>query len=295
MAASTAASGNRTRVLVGYDGSPSSNHAAEAAALLIPEADAIVVHLWHPPFTSGGRRQRLAARAKTLEELIELIEQEGRAEGERVAGYGLALVRAAGWAAEPLVARSFGGEGYQVARLAEQRSADLIVLGSRGLRGVEAALGSTSDVVVHVSSTPVLVVPPLTTPTRDALGSGPVLVGFDGSSGATHAARVCAVLFPHREMTRVIVDRPGGSAESPPAGDGVDGVRLPSRGRPGSARAIAATLDEYAAERGAALLVVGSRGRSASRELLLGSVAKAVLHHAHCPVLVVPAPHRGLG
>jgi nucleotide-binding universal stress UspA family protein len=180
-----------------------------------------------------------------------------------------------------------------MARLAEQRSADLIVLGSRGLSGVKAALGSTSDMVVHVTSTPVLVVPPLTTPARDALDSGPVLVAFDGSPNAKHAAEICATLFPDREMPRVNVERPGESAESVTAGEGVEDVRLLSRGRPGSARAIAATLGEYAVERGAALLAVGSRGRSASRELLLGSVAKAVLHHAPCPVLVVPAPHRG--
>jgi len=36
------------------------------------------------------------------------------------------------------------------------------------------------------------------------------------------------------------------------------------------------------------MLVVGSRGRSAIREILLGSVAMATLHHAYRPVMVVP-------
>jgi nucleotide-binding universal stress UspA family protein len=36
------------------------------------------------------------------------------------------------------------------------------------------------------------------------------------------------------------------------------------------------------------VIVVGSRGRSARREILLGSVAMATLHRAHRPVLVVP-------
>lgn len=43
-------------------------------------------------------------------------------------------------------------------------------------------------------------------------------------------------------------------------------------------------------ERAAAAIVVGSRGRGAMRELLLGSVAKAALHNVRRPVLVAPKP-----
>jgi len=35
------------------------------------------------------------------------------------------------------------------------------------------------------------------------------------------------------------------------------------------------------------LIVMGSRGRSAFKELLLGSVTQKVIHHAKCPVMVV--------
>lgn len=280
--------GRRLSVLIGYDGSPSAVHAMETAALLVPEADATVVYFRHPPFASGELRQRLTFQAHSADERIVLFEREGRAEAERLVGHGVTLVRAAGWDAQPLVERCFSGDGYQLARLAEQHDVDAVVVGSRGLSGLQAVLGSTSDLVVHVSPVPVLVVPfPLTTSERDAVGSGPVLVAFDGSPGAERAAATSAALFPDRELLRVTVEDPHEPGAT--STEHLDTHRIPLRRRSGRARSIADALNKYAAERAAAVLVVGSRGQSGGRELLLGSVAKAVLHHAHRPVLVVPA------
>ncbi|KOV54677.1 hypothetical protein ADL00_29410 [Streptomyces sp. AS58] len=47
------------------------------------------------------------------------------------------------------------------------------------------------------------------------------------------------------------------------------------------------------ASRTAALLVAGTRDRSGLKRLILGSVSGEVLHHAHCPVAVIPQATEG--
>ena len=46
-------------------------------------------------------------------------------------------------------------------------------------------------------------------------------------------------------------------------------------------------IASLAEEMGAGLIVTGSRGQGSIKRALMGSVSSSVVHHAHCPVMVV--------
>jgi nucleotide-binding universal stress UspA family protein len=69
--------------------------------------------------------------------------------------------------------------------------------------------------------------------------------------------------------------------------DGVDAVGLLVQG------AIGEKIVEQAVELRADLVVVGTRGRNALTDLLLGSVSDWVIRHAPCAVVVVPPARAG--
>jgi len=288
---------NSLRLLVGYDGSLAANAAIAAGASLIPRAHAHVTYLWAPPFGSESLRQQLRLRTANVNEFIAALEREGEAEADQLTATGTTLARAAGWTAEPIVRRSYSGEGLAFAQLAAELKPDLILLGSRGLSGTKAMLGSVSDTVVHYAPTPVLVIAhPLLTAARATLAGGPIVIGWDGSTGARAALDTTARLFPQRELLAATVGDSatvdGATVDSATVdGAGVDVVRLDSD-RGSSSQAVADTLIAFARTRGAAVVVVGSRGRSVAKEIVLGGVARTTLHHTHGAVMVVPQPAR---
>ncbi|MCD6037217.1 MAG: putative universal stress protein [Nitrososphaeraceae archaeon] len=52
-------------------------------------------------------------------------------------------------------------------------------------------------------------------------------------------------------------------------------------------RSVVGAIVEYAEHENIDLIVIGTRGRSGFKKMLLGSVASGVVTYAHCPVMVI--------
>jgi nucleotide-binding universal stress UspA family protein len=150
---------------------------------------------------------------------------------------------------------------------------------------------------------------------------GPLLICYDGSEHAKQAIEHAAGLLAAKDALVVTVWEPtaflGGFAWSGEAGtvdlveldravaeDGArvadEGVRIArDAGLAADAMAVEATgpvwrtLAETADRNDAAVIVMGSRGLTGVRSMLLGSVSSAVVHHADRPVLVIHSASEG--
>jgi nucleotide-binding universal stress UspA family protein len=201
--------------------------------------------------------------------------------------------------------------------VADERGADLVVVGTRGLTGFRhMLLGSTAERIVQRAQAPVLSVHPgdprPTHPPRTIL----VPTDFSEDAGAAlTAARECLgpapgdprdppprLPRPRRvPLLRAVLDlrqalrgglpallrtagRARRAAPGAPGGGprGGGGVRA---GHPG--RGDRAPRPKTC---GADLIAMGTHGRSGVAHLLLGSTAERVVQHAKCPVLTVRQP-----
>ena len=141
----------------------------------------------------------------------------------------------------------------------------------------------------------------MTEPTRR------VVVGVDGSAGSRRALRRAVVEAIAHQATLVVVmgwglfDQPGDGSFDPhyDAGRAQDALQEivddeVTTPQPDTVLQVVNDLPARAlleVGEGAWMLVVGSRGLGGFHGLLLGSVSQHVVHHAACPVLVVPEPH----
>lgn len=188
--------------------------------------------------------------------------------------------------------------------------ADLLVVGARGMGGVRGALlGSVSQQCVHHSKVPVAVI--RAAPAPEASG---VVVAIDGSEGSQRALdwALDEARAQRSSVTVVHVWHPTPSAAwaVPAAWPDMTGMqadaeelieralqRADTRDIPATmiqrhavfGTVVDAVLDE---SRDAQVLVIGSRGRGGFAGLLLGSASQHLVHHATCPIVVVPPARR---
>src|SRR3954452_3229506 len=145
--------------LICYDGTEPARAAVTAAAGVLAGA-AVVVTVWDPVPPLDHARPLdayLSALGPAPEELDAAAEDQAR----RIAAEGAEAARAAGLDAEPLAVRSRGRIASTLVAVADERDADLIVIGARGRSsGGPKLLGSTANSVLHEARRPVLVVPP---------------------------------------------------------------------------------------------------------------------------------------
>ncbi len=289
-------------IVVATDGSPAAARAVTLAASLrwppgtsvhVLRADEpLAVDLDLPPAAYEALHADL--RAET-EKHLTLVSQQLAAPGRHV----------------ETVAVS-GRPASAIVTLAEHTHADLVIVGSRG-RGPIASmlLGSVAAEVVDHAPCPVLVA---RTERIDRL-----LIADDGSLDSSGAVRLVATSPVFQGLTaRVVSVAPSMYGEAPPGAsrhpaasqsfaETVDALRsmhqfvahgtaarLSEAGVPARSETrlgdVATEIITAAVEWEADLIVMGSHGRTGLGRVLLGSVARNVLSHAPCSVLIVRKP-----
>jgi nucleotide-binding universal stress UspA family protein len=285
-------------VVVGVDGSPSSLSAAQQAAVeaSLHGAHLHVVHVlnWPSVLQSGG--------TEAYESLKETLEGEA----ERHLAEAVSCARGVAPGVEIAGTVVPGETAPELIELS--RSASLITVGSRGLsRFTELLLGSVGAALAAHAHCPVLV------SRGSAAPSSPVIVGVDGSPANQRAIGFAFAEASVREVDLIAMHvwSEWSVPLTPPQDESLAYAKKPGELRQEEeallSEALSGWCEEYpdvrlklhtvrgrareellAASKDARMLVVGSRGQGGFTGMLLGSVSQAVLHHAHCPVVVVP-------
>jgi nucleotide-binding universal stress UspA family protein len=302
--------------LIAYDGSEDATAAVRAAAHLLREATTVVIHVRGESWTAErAGLARAALPDSVIATAARKWERAAAGTAQEIADRGAAVAREAGLHATAVVREAIT-PWRGICAAAEQLEADMIVCGSRGQGAFSrAVLGSTSSSLVHHAPRPVLVVPP-----GSGALDGPVVIGYDGSDGARDAIAVTArrlddrrAVVVHAWSSAVQRSLVGGSLLAAPGADiqeiardldevfagqaqevaeegatlarehGLDARPVAVEATPGPWRALTAA----AHTEGAALIVVGSRGRGTVASTVLGSVSAGLVHNAELPVLVV--------
>lgn len=287
-------------VVVGVDGSESARQAVRWAAREAARRRGLLVllHVWTPVSVA-------APYPGTMGRYEEVSVEQGRSwladavttAQEAVPGITTTTKLTSGPVAGQLV-------GWSV-------SADLVVLGSRGLGGFQGLLvGSTAVAVVTHGHCPVVVVRGAD-PQSPIPQDGPVVLGVDESRvGEAAIPFAFEAAFSRKVPLRAVhtwSDVPvtttwelttGWQAIQEAESQVLGQWLAEQKGRYPSVRVEQVVVRDRPTHvlleeaENAQLVVVGSRGRGGFRGLLLGSVSQAMIQHAACPVAVVPSHRR---
>ncbi len=295
------------RILLAVDGSPSSDRATELVSTFpLPPESVIRVVAVQQPFVDVLAMSWASVGESGIGDETE-EEQDARHLKEAIGRAEIALKR------PDLTLEGFlvrGRPASAIVDAAGAMEADLVVLGSRGHGTIATmVLGSTASEVVDHAPCPVLVA------RSGTLGT--IALADDGSRSARSAESVVTAwpLFADREISVVAVVEVGvpvAAGFTPGLYDQVlesytrslDEARqevaeasqsVANRLSDACLRATPVVLEgdpaseivRYATERRAGTIVMGTRGRTGLARLVLGSVARNVLVHASCSVLIV--------
>jgi nucleotide-binding universal stress UspA family protein len=309
-----------TSLLIAFDGSAHAEAAIRAAGGLFGGAPALVVSARRDAITfeRAAESALIAIPDEVVAGGVEALNEAAEREAAETVEEGVRAASAAGLDARGRVVEATGSPWRGLCRAAEEAGADVIVCGSRGMGAFSrAAVGSTSNGLLHHAGRPVLVVP-------SGAGDlhGPVVIGYDGSdharaaiasAGRLLAGREAIVVhawesmvrhslagraiaaFPNDEVRAVVgdVDEHFREQAAAIAAEGATLAREHGlQARPELAEADGPAwrgLLAAARTASAAAVITGSRGRGELASTVLGSVSSGLVHNADLPVLVVPA------
>lgn len=136
------------RIVVGYDGSPASRAAlARAAERAGDDGEIFVVHAYALPSDWLG--------AANYQELLGHAQERAGDVLDRIEGESGADLAGVQWQTE-LMGDS---PAAAIARVAEVRHADEIIVGTRGYGRARALLGSVAHQLIHLAGCPITVIP----------------------------------------------------------------------------------------------------------------------------------------
>jgi nucleotide-binding universal stress UspA family protein len=279
-----------TRILAATGGSPWSEAAVAYATTLAAQLHAELRILTVLNISGVYAMPDVMASSELL---MESVEQQG----QEILAH--AATRAIETSVPHVAILKWGNVAETILQTATEEQCDLIVLGSRGLSGFKRLmLGSISNAVAAKAPCPVLVIK---NPPPAVLHWQRVLVATGGSPWSEAAVEHALALAYAQHMTVCVLYvevRRGRRAErtTPMTSDGENVLAL-AEARAAAAHVSCATELAYgevtktildtATTQQCDVIVLGSRGLTGFKRLMLGSTSNAVAATAPMPVLIV--------